>query len=115
MREKDPFILEEIRKIVDTIDNMRSSEGLSVYMLATEAEISDNTLKSILKMENGPSISTLARLSNHFGLALWELLLIADGEDRYRHQKTKEMIVLFENLHPKYRELLIHIAKELGK
>ena len=115
MREKDPYILEAIRKIVDTIDYLRSLEGLSVYMLAMEAEISDNTLKSIFKRESGPSISTLARLSNHFGLALWELLLIAEGEDRYSHQKTKEMIKLFENLHPRYRELLIYIARELGK
>ena len=115
MREKDPEILEAIYHILDTIDSLRSSSGLSVNAFAIESEIPDNTLKPIIAKEVCPTIPTLIRLCNYFGLPLWKFFLITDGENHNCHQKSKEMLELFELLEPKYKDLLLYIAKELGK
>ena len=115
MRENDPVILEAIHSIMNTIDSLRSSAGLSINALATEAAISDNTLKPIIHRECCPSIPTLIRLCNCFDLPLWKFFLISDGGDQNGHQQSKEMLELFELLEPKYQNLLLYIAKELTK
>ncbi|MBO4770641.1 MAG: helix-turn-helix transcriptional regulator [Clostridia bacterium] len=115
MKENDPDILEAIHNIMNAIDSLRASAGLSINALATEAEISDNTLKPIIHRERCPSIPTLIRLCNCFDLPLWKFFLISDGEDQYGHQQSKEMLELFELLEPKHKKLLLYIAKELTK
>lgn len=115
MKERDPEILEAIDNIFNTIESLRISAGLSINALATEAEISENTLKSILKKESGPSIATLIRLCRCFDLSLWRFFLIADGETKYGHQKSRDMLDAFEKLPHRHKDLLIYIAKDLGK
>lgn len=115
MEETNQNALEAIYQISNTIDSLRSSAGLSVNALATEAEMSTNTLKSILRKENCPSIASLIRLCNVFNLSLWRFFLIADGENQFGHQKSRDMLELFEPLPSKHKDLLIYIARELGK
>ena len=115
MEEINQNALEAIYQISNTIDSLRSSAGLSVNALATEAEMSTNTLKSILRKENCPSIASLIRLCNVFNLSLWRFFLIADGENQFGHQKSRDMLELFEPLPSKHKDLLIYIARELGK
>ena len=83
MREKDPEILEAIQNIMNAIDSLRFSAGLSINALAVEAEISDNTLKPIIHRERCPSIPTLIRLCNCFNLPLWKFFLIVNGENQH--------------------------------
>ncbi len=115
MREKDPEVLEAIYRILDAIDSLRSSSGLSVNAFALKSEIPDNTLKPIIAKEVCPTIPTLIRLCNYFNLPLWRFFLLTDGENQNEHQKSKEMLELFELLEPKHQDLLLYIAKELSK
>lgn len=115
MRENDPEILEAIHNIKNAIDSLRASAGFTISGLAMEAEISDNTLKPIIYKDQCPTIPTLIRLCNCFNLPLWKFFLISEGEDQNKHQKSREMLEMFETLEPKHKELLLYIAKELSK
>ncbi len=115
MKNKDDAARRAIEQITNTIDSLRVSSGLSISALAKEADLSENTLKYIFKKEGFPSLPVLIRLCGVFEIPLWRFFLIADGKGRYEHQKFNEMIELFENLDPVYRDLLLYIAGKLPR
>ncbi len=115
MKQLTIYDREAIEHMSNTIETLRCASGLSINALATEAEISCNTLKSILRKKCMPTMSTLLRLCDVFHLSLWRFFLIMEGEDQFGHQNSREMLELFEQLQRKHQDLLLYIAKELVK
>ena len=106
---------EAIKNIISTIELLRAERGLSITSLSVEAELSENTVKYILRKESYPTIPVLIRLCNVFDLTLWQFFQIVDGCSRQNAHKTKEMIDCFETLDLKYKDLLIYIAKAISE
>jgi len=104
---------EAIKHIISTIELLRADKGLSISALSIEAELSENTLKYILRKESYPTIPVLIRLCDVFDLTLWQFFQIVDGCSRHDAHKTKEMIDCFETLNLKHKDLLIYIAKAI--
>ena len=48
--------------ILNRIDQLRIENGLSFYELAKQSQISDNTLRSLMKKENLPNLFSLHQL-----------------------------------------------------
>ncbi len=105
---------ETISKILDTIDCIRAEKGLTISRLALEANISENTVKYIFKKQSCPTIPTLERICGALDISLWEFFLLVSGKKMQPH-KEYELLVEFEQLEPKYMDLIIYIAKQLSK
>ena len=62
MRKLNEHDYETINRINETISALRTIAGMSVVTLATEAEISENTVKSLFRNERYPTLRTLIRI-----------------------------------------------------
>lgn len=105
---------ETISNILNTIDCIRIEKGLSMNRLALDADISENTIKYIFKKQSCPTIPTLIRLCNALDINLWQFFLLASVENMQPH-KEYELLIEFEKLNRKYKELIIYIAKNLAE
>lgn len=63
---------EAVSNILNTIDCIRTKQGLSLSRLAFEANVSENTVKYIFKKRGCPTIPTLIRLCEALHISLWE-------------------------------------------
>ncbi len=115
MKKLNEHDYETINRINETISALRTIAGMSVVTLATEAEISENTVKSLFRNESYPTLPTLIRICNVFDLSLWEFFLMVDGKNRYGQQKYRELLDSYDRLELKHKELILFIAKELTK
>ena len=67
--------------ITDKIITLCDRHGLSINKLALNACITQSTLNSIIQGESkNPKISTLAKISNVFGLTLSQFLVDVEAE-----------------------------------
>ena len=106
---------ETTQNILNTLDCLRVEKGLTISGLAIEAELSENTVKSIFKKRTCPSITTLVRLCNNaLEIPLWKFFLLTTVEGKYPH-KESELLNCYGKLEPKHRDLLIYIAQQLSK
>ena len=105
---------ETISNILNTIDCIRIEKGLTMNRLALDAEISENSIKYIFKKQSCPTIPTLVRLCNALNIPLWQFFLLASVDNMQPH-KEYELLVEFDKLDKKYKELIIYIAKYLSE
>ena len=79
-----------------------------------EHPLSENTIKYIFKKQSCPTIPTLVRLCNALNIPLWQFFLLASVDNMQPH-KEYELLVEFDKLDKKYKELIIYIAKYLSE
>ena len=105
---------EAVSNILNTIDCIRTKQGLSLSRLAFEANVSENTVKYIFKKRGCPTIPTLIRLCEALHISLWEFFLLA-SLDKMQPHKEYELLLQFEKLDIRYKDLIIYIASYLSK
>ncbi len=105
----DPAV---ITAILDRIDTLRVAKGLTVSGLASEAGLSENTIKHMYKKRFYPSLATLFRICNALEITPAQFF----SPDNDCVCLTEEMIALihsYENLSKKYQELVRYIVNTL--
>ena len=104
--------LEFINQLVERIDELRCERGLSLYQLAQEAMLSENTVKSLFKKKSYPNLFTLKQISDALGITLSELLNFE--KKKVKLGKTEqELIHIYNKLTNESKQALIIIAKNL--
>ena len=104
---------EDVDNIANTIESLRLSRHMTINALALESNISENTIKYILKRKSFPTLPVLIKLCSVFDLPLWEFFLIVSGKEKKNQHLSKELLDSFEKLEPKQKDLLLYIAKNL--
>ncbi|MGN0204305.1 MAG: helix-turn-helix domain-containing protein [Coprococcus sp.] len=65
--------------ITERIRQLNSMRGWTIYKLAKEARVSPSTLTNMIRRGNSPSLSTLERLCNAYGITFVQFFY--DNED----------------------------------
>ena len=103
--------------VIARIQELCSARGWTYYRLAKESEITYSTLSTMLNKENMPSIPTLEKLCNGFGISLCQFFADDNGWSALREDQ-KSHIALWEQLDEKskiaaerYIAFLLHEQK----
>ena len=83
-----------IGEIVNRIDALRYECGYTINRLSEAADIPESTLKSILSRKQCPKITTIYKLCNAFGIAVWQFFLFPNNIVTF----TKEKIDLLNRI-----------------
>ncbi len=104
MRDKD--VIEHIKQLCNERD-------WSYYRLAAQARISYSTLNNMIHRSNIPTIPTLQKICDGFGISLSDFF--AGGHENANLTTSQhEMLELFSSLRQNDRELLLAYAKGLN-
>lgn len=98
--------------IIEKIKRLRDERGWSTNQLALEAELTQSTVSTILTKANAmPSIDTLIRLCDAFGITLAQFF--ADGEEsELVSPREKVLLGQFRKLPEKKQDAIIELIKE---
>ena len=99
--------------IIKRIKELRDSRGWSTNQLALEAELTQSTLASLLspKQNSLPSLETLMRLCNAFGITLAQFFLDAETGELVSAQE-KLMLEQFRKLSKSKREAVLLLLSD---
>ena len=90
--------------IIERIDRLRTENGLSFYELAKLSQLSDNTLRSLMKNNNLPNLYTLHLICS--GLSITESDFFAFQDETSLSPKEKLLIESIRRLPPQKQKLL---------
>lgn len=94
------------------IKQLCNERGFSYYELAKRSEIPYSTLNTMMLKENQPSLSTLKKLCNGFGITLLQFFNTEDTPVTLSDTQ-KECLALFDVLTPEEQALAIAYMKGL--
>jgi len=95
------------------IKELCEKRGFSYYELAKRSDIPYSTLNTMILKENQPSLSTVRKLCNGFGISLLQFFNTEDAPVALS-QKQKECLALFDVLTPEEQALAIAYMKGLS-
>ncbi len=95
------------------IKELCAERGFSYYELAKRSEIPYSTLNTMMLKENQPSLSTLKKLCNGFGITLLQFFNTEDTPVTLSNTQ-KEYLALFDVLTPEEQALVIAYMKGLS-
>lgn len=95
------------------IRELCKERGFSYYELAKRSEIPYSTLNTMILKENQPSLSTLKKLCNGFGISLLQFFNTEDAPVALSNAQ-KECLALFDVLTPEEQALVIAYMKGLS-
>lgn len=95
------------------IRELCKERGFSYYELAKRSEIPYSTLNTMILKENQPSLSTLKKLCNGFGISLLQFFNTEDAPVALSNTQ-KECLALFDVLTPEEQALVIAYMKGLS-
>ncbi len=99
--------------VIEHIKELCREREWSYYRLAAEAGISYSTLNNMIHRSNIPTIPTLQKICDGFGISLSDFF--AEGYENANLTKSQnEMLELFSSLHKNDRQLLVAYAKGLN-
>lgn len=89
--------------VLDGINEIRKSQGWSLYKLSEESGVSQSTLSNMFVRGTNPSISTLATLCDALGVSLSEFF----AEDS-KELNTEELLLLsnYRKLQPQEKNII---------
>ncbi|MBQ6147942.1 MAG: helix-turn-helix transcriptional regulator [Oscillospiraceae bacterium] len=90
--------------ILRRIDQLRTENGLSFYELAKRSQISDNTLRSLMKKNNLPNLYSLHQLCR--GLGITEAEFFSFQEHKTLSAKESQIICRIRDT-PKHKQDLL--------
>lgn len=99
--------------VVDRIEQLREKAGLSVNQLAKRAGVGQASLSQVVNRKNKPSLDTLERLCDVFGITLAEFF--SESPDQATMLRWQERIQRIEHLPPEKREALIQFIDVFTK
>ncbi|MCM1364335.1 MAG: helix-turn-helix transcriptional regulator [Faecalibacterium sp.] len=94
---KDLYELNQIKELVERIDQLRVEHNYSIYKLAVKAGLSVNTLKYLYKKKSFPNIRTLFNICEAFNIPIW-LLFYKDADNLYLTKSEYRLIKNYKNL-----------------
>ena len=98
--------------IIERIKELRDARGWSTNRLALEAELTQSTVSALLNKENAlPSLDTLSRLCDAFGMTLAQFFLEGETSELVTAQE-KHLIEQFRRLPEKKRAALLLILED---
>lgn len=97
--------------IIDKIKYLTNQKGWTIYQLSNEADIGQSTLTNMFTRGTLPSITTLTKLCDAFGITLSQFFDESDTNGNISYRE-KELINLYRNLPVEKQDLLIKILKK---
>lgn len=108
----DILIYNKIMNITNKIKELRDARGWSTNQLALEAELTQSTVSTLLTKPNSlPSLDTLARLCNAFGMTLAQFFM-EEEENELVNAQEKLLIEQYRKLPEKKKEAVIALLSE---
>lgn len=99
--------------VIKRIKELCKERKLSYYELAKRSEIPYSTLNTMILKENQPSLPTLRKLCNGFGISLIQFFN-EEGSNTSLSERQKECLALFDILSPEEQALAIAYMKGLA-
>ena len=97
--------------VLKKINSMRLARGWSVYHLAVVADLPQSTLINMMNRETLPSLTTLERICDAFGVTLSEFF----REEETEGAQEAEFLTLFRGLNNEQEKLVLSLLRELRK
>lgn len=98
--------------ILKKIDELRKERGMSYYMLALEAGLTQSTILNMFSRGTQPSIKTLTAICTAFGMTLSEFF--AEDEKTYGlNGSEKELIQMYRELSEKDKLAVMSLITHL--
>lgn len=94
---------------LERIKELLNKRGWSMYQLAKMSEIPQSTLSNLFARSNSPTISTLEKICQAFGITLEEFFQSKQNVDFER----EELISEYSRLSDKSKRALINFLKTL--
>lgn len=98
--------------ILKKIDELRKERGMSYYMLALEAGLTQSTILNMFSRGTQPSIKTLTAICSAFGITLSEFFA-EDEKTSGLSGSEKELILLYRNLSEKDKHAVMSLISNL--
>ncbi len=97
-------------EIIDKIKQITLQKGWTIYQLSNEAGIGQSTLTNMFTRKTLPSITTLTKICNAFGITLSEFFQDEDDADNLTIKETR-LLKEFRKLPDNKQDLLIELLK----
>ena len=98
--------------LVERIIELRKERHWSEYRLAKESGISQSTLSNLINRGNNPSVYTLEKISQAFGLTLSQFFQ-TDEEQMYLPDEQKELLTYWNRMESLQKEKTLSYMKGL--
>ncbi len=98
--------------IIERIKELRDARGWSTNQLALEAELTQSTVSTVLTKTNSlPSLETLIRLCNAFGITLAQFFMEEEQSELVSAQE-KILIEEYRKLSEKKKKAVLALLEE---
>ena len=98
--------------IIERIKELRDTRGWSTNQLALEAEITQSTVSTLLTKPNSlPSLDTLIRLCNAFGITLAQFFM-EDEQSEFVSAQEKLLIEQYRKLPDKKKKAVLALLDD---
>ena len=101
-----------MEQVLKKIDALRKKQGLSIYKLTTQAELSENTIYNWYKKASVPTIEALQAVCRVLDVPLFSLFVTNEAEVLTAQEET--LLARFRALSPSQKDLLLRIAQEFS-
>lgn len=92
--------------------NLMTQRNWSAYRLAKQADLSETTISNLFKRGQLPTIYTLERICDAFGITLSQFFA-EENEAITLNEEQKEILSLWAALSDKNKELLLYLMKHM--
>lgn len=91
---------------------LMSQRNWTAYKLAKQADLSETTISNMFKREQMPTLYTLGRICDAFGITLSQFF--AEGDDPVTlSDEQKELLSNWAALSDKNKEILLYLMKHM--
>ena len=101
--------------ILGKITSLRIERNWSEYQLSLRSGLTQSTISSWYRKNTLPSISSLERICNAFGISLSQFFQEDDEKQRILGEKEIRLMRYMEMLDPKQAELIISVAEAMSR
>lgn len=97
--------------IIEKIEKLRKERGWTIYMLASEAGLTNSTISSIYSRNTPPKIETLQAICDGFGITLAQFFL-EEEQIEILTVKEREFLSAYRKLPNAKQKALYDFIKE---
>lgn len=98
--------------VQERLRNLMTQRNWSAYRLAKQADLSETTISNLFKRGQLPTIYTLERICDAFGITLSQFFA-EENEAITLNEEQKEILSLWAALSDKNKELLLYLMKHM--
>ena len=98
------------------IKNIMKSQGVSIYKLAIDADISDTCIRNWFNSRNyTPSLSSLEKICTALGCSLTQLLLDENSVFCPNDEESRKLLALWGKLKRNQKEIILALLESFTK